>query len=791
MLKNYLNIAIRNLMKYRGHSLVNIAGLSIGMACCILIIIYVRYEISYDKFNENYPDIRRVIIERNNSGIRNMDITLPPPLAEAMKNEYPWIKQTVRFLRMDNPVPLVSNGMNKFYENQLLFCDPEIFRVFTSSFVSGNPLTALTRPNTTIITEKTSLKYFGSQNPIGKKLTINNNLELEITGVTKSMPTNSTIQYDLLISFSTLNGWLGTEFINDWHNNLCQTYFLVSKNISDAEWKSSFSNFIKKYQDKSSSMNEIHLQPLEKLHLYSLQEYNIATGGDIGSIYLLIIISILVLLIACFNFTNLITLQLINRSKEIGIRKISGASRKQTIFQIMSECAIIPFLSLVISVILVEISLPFLSRILEIQIDFLSSLDTFLIPGCFVFLMSSISGLYPAFMLSSIKSISVLKGFSKPGSKGFVFRKAIVMVQYMVTIILIIGSCIIYSQVRYIQDKNMGFEKDGIMVIPIRNENLRQNPESLKNRLRTEAGVLQVGGAALLPGGPTGKIRYKSEGMNNNEMMSMLWVDQDFNKTLGMEIIAGRDFSKEFSSDKDESFIINEEALRHMGLKTPAEAIGKSFEIIGGKKGNIIGVVKDFHYTSLYRKIEPAVLYIWPWLNYILVKPDMNRFSSLLNNIQKIWNEFDPTNPFTYTFLKDNLGRYYTTEKRLEKLAGFFTMLALILAGLGLFSISAFTIKQRKKEIGIRKVCGASTGAIVFKLNMEFTKWILLANLFSLPLAWYIMNNWLEKFAYRISLDPWVFLTAGFVTFLISFCIVSYNGVKSAKSNPVDSLRYE
>jgi putative ABC transport system permease protein len=791
MLRNYLKTAVRNLVKYKGHSLISIFGLSIGMTCCMLIFLYVRFELSFDTFNSNSRDIRRVIIERSNFAAKPMDITTPPPLAEAMKNEYQWIEKSVRFLVMDNPVPLVSAGSNKFYEKRLMFSDPDIFSIFSICFISGNPKNALQKPNTIVITKETAGKYFGSENPIGKTLSINNNLELEVAGVTENMPPNSTIKYDFLISFSTLNNWLGNEFINNWQNNTCETYLRLSQNNPYNKSEFSFGDFVKKYQDKSSSIKNIHLQPLERIHLYSQADYNILSDGDIKYINLLIAISVLVLLIACFNYINLISAQLINRVKEMGIRNISGASKKDTFIQIMGECSIIPIVSSILSIILVEISLPSLCKIMELRIDFFNNLSILLIPGGIVLFISILAGLYPAFILSSFKAESALKRYPDYGIKGLFFRKGIVALQYAITIILIIGSVIIYKQMKYIREKNLGFNKEGVMVIPIRDENLRKNPEPLKNRLRSESGVLQVGAAALLPGGPVGKVRYKSEGMNSDASISMLWVDQDFIKILGMEIIAGRDFSREFQSDKNESFIINEEAVKANGWNKPEEAIGKKFELNNGRKGNIIGVVKDFNFTSLHKKIAPAVLYVWPWLNYILVKIDMNNFTSLINNIHKVYNEFDALNPFTYTFLEDGYEKFYRSEKQLEIMAELFTVIALVIAGLGLFSISSFTINQRKKEIGIRKVCGASTGKIILRLNMEFIKWILIANIFAIPLAWYLMNLWLEKFAYRIFPDPIIFISAGIVTFIISFGIVSYNGIRSALINPVESLRNE
>lgn len=789
----YLKIALRNLLRSKGYSLVSIFGLAIGMACCILILLYVQHELTFDQSHENSSRIYRLVTERKTPSGISRDISNSPPLALALANDFPQITQSVRFLSIDNPTPLVSYGSARFYEKRLFFVDPNVFSIFTIPFLRGDFKTALEKPNSVVITEETARKYFGENNPLGKTLTLNTTINFEVTGVVQNTPLNSTVQFDFLTSFSTLSAWLGKDFVENWQNNSCQTYILLSEGASSEALTPQLPGFIEKHFGKENSLKGIFLQPLNRIHLYSFPDYGLSSGGDIQYVYLLSAVAVFILLIACINVMNLTTARLVLRSREVGIRKLIGASKKQLVQQFLLETLLLTSMASLIAVALVELGLPQLSAIIGKNLAgfYAGKWNMWLGPIGIVLLVSIVCGGYPAFVLSSLNAVHSLKGLFSAGSKRIFFRKALVVFQFALTIALMIGTGVIYNQLEFMRNKPLGFDKDQVIIAPIRDQSLRQNIEPLKSRLLQRAGILQVGGAALLPGGPVGKTRFRAQGVSETGTMSMLWVDYDFVKTLNIVMVAGRDFSKDFTTDASEAFILNEEAVKRLGWSSVQDAIGKSFELTGGKKGAIIGVVKDFNFVSLHQKIEPLVMHPWPWLNYVLVRADASHFGDVLNDMKNIWTEFEPSNPFTFVFLSDNFDRYYQIDKQLGQLFSYFALLAIVVACSGLFSLAAFTMEQRTKEIGIRKVLGASVLNIVGLLSNEFVTLVLMANVIAWPVAYYAMNRWLRDFAYRVDIGMVVFVFAGVLALTIALATVSYQAIKAALSNPVEALRYE
>ena len=792
MLKNYFKITLRNLFNHKTTSLISILSLVAGMVCSILIAIYIQHELSFDKFNKNSDRIYRLVLERKTAEGISTDIASPPPLAKALTSDYPQIK-SVRFLNIDNPLPLVSSGENRFYEKQFYFADPDIFNVFTVPFIIGNPQSALSKPNSTVITERVAEKYFGKTNPIGKTLTFNNFLELEVTGIVKNLPSNSTLNFDFLVSFSTIYGWLGKDFVDNWQNNMCQTFVLLPNQNSYKTIKAQLPEFLNRHIDKSNNLKQVYLQPLNRIHLYSFEDYKLASGGDINFVNLLTAIAVFVLLIACFNYISLTTSQFVRRSKEIGVRKLIGASRKQLVSQFFGEGLFLTVIALLASLILVLAVVPYFNRILglNLELNLSGSFKLMIIPSIIILLIGLLSSIYPAFFLSSFQPLSIIRARLKNVNGKIVFRKILVSAQFGLTIFLVVGTSVVYKQLDYIQNKQLGFNDENVIVVPIREAGLRQNPQPLENRLMQFAGVKHVGAAALLPGGPVGKTKYQAQGVQNIGTMSMLWVDFNFIKTLGMKLTAGRGFSKEFANDANESFVINEEAVKQLGWQTPHNAIGKTFEIAGGKKGKIIGVVKDFNFTSLQSKIEPIVLHIWPWMNYFLVRTDANHLPSVIIDLKNIWNEYEPDNPFEYSLLNDNFNRYYESINRLEKVSMSFTFIAILIACLGLFALSAFSSISRTKEIGIRKVLGASLYSILRMQLHEFFVLVLIACLIAGPLAYFAMTNWLQNYAYRIDIGFTTLIPAFFVSFSVALLTVGYHAIKSAIANPTKSLKYE
>lgn len=793
MFSNYLKIALRNLFKGKGYSAIVISGLAIGMACCIVILLYVQHELSYDRFNQNHDRIYQLIAERKTAKGTSMDVTLPPPMATSVLGDFPQVAHAVRFLTMDNPIPLVGFGDKRFYEKQLFFVDSSVSEVFSIPAIRGDMNKALQRANTVVITEDIARKYFGDEDALGRTLSLNSILSLEVTGVVKNFPSNSTLQPELLVSFATLTNWLGKDFVSSWQNNTCQIFVLLAPNSSSDPVAERLSAIMSKHLGENRSLQKIHLQPLDRIHLFSFRDYGLGSSGDIQHVYLLSGIAFLVLLVACVNFANLTTARLVLRSKEVGVRKLIGATRGQLVQQFLCEAMISMTMSLVLAIVLVEISLPHLSVLAgsRIAAGYAGNWISWLGPTAIVLAIGVLSTVYPAFVLSSLKPLESTKGVSRAGSRRILLRKILVVVQFALTVILLMGTWVVYDQLRYMQNRQLGLNKDQVIVVPIRNENLRQNSEPLKQRLMQNPGVQQVGAAALLPGGPVGMTRFRLEGSSPEGTMSMLWVDRDFIKTLDLKLAAGRGFSSDFATDASEAFIINEQAVKQLGWDSPTEAVGKSFELVGGKKGHIIGVTQDFNFLSLHRKIEPLVLQMWPWMNYLLIRLDESRFEGALSDVKEACRQFDPINPFTFTFLNDNFERSYESDRQLGQVFGYFTLLAMIIACSGLVSLAAFTAEQRTKEIGVRKVLGASVSGIIGLLTREYLYLVVLANLLAWPVTYFVMNQWLQDFAYRVNIGVLTFLIAGVASVLIAMLTVSHQALKAAVANPVEALRYE
>ncbi|HTY37611.1 MAG TPA: ABC transporter permease [Bacteroidota bacterium] len=793
MFNNYLKIAARSLLRNKLYSIVTILGLSLGMGCCLLMLVHVQNELSFDRFNQNHERTYRLVAERTTAkGIAN-DATLPPPLAPSILRDVPQVTRAVRLFTMDNPVPLISNGERRFYENGLYFIDSGFDEVFSVSTISGDLKQALIRPNTVVITEEVARRYFGADDPLGKVLSLNGTLSLEVTAVIKSLPANSSIRPELLVSFSTLRNWVGEAFVESWQNNTCQIFVLLEPHASSEEAANRLTGSLRAHLGESSTLRKIFFQPLDRLHLYSYRDYAIASSGDIQSVLLLAGIATLVLLVACVNYVNLTTSRLVMRAKEVGVRKLIGATRSQLVRQFLVEAFMTIAIALAVGLVAVEITLPTLQAALgaSFATSMLGTWPSWMLPIGAVTAIGMLSALYPASILSSLKPLESARGFAHSGSRRALLRKGMIVFQFALTVMLIIGTWTVYNQVEFVQRASLGLNKDDVVIVPIRDQNLRKNPEALKASLMQIASVQHVGAAALLPGGPVGRARYRAGDKSAEGSMSMLWVDPDFIGTLGLTMNAGRPFTAQIATDAAEAFIINEKAAAQLGWADPMKAVGEPFELVGGKKGTIIGVVKDFNFFSLHRGIEPLVMHIWPWMNYMLIRFDQGRRTEILDNIGEVYRKFDPVNPFTWTLLRDNFDRSYDQDKRLEGTFAGFSLLAILIACSGLVSLAAFTAERRTKEIGVRKVLGASTSGIVALLTREYLILVLLANLLAWPVAYVVMNRWLQDFAYRVDIGVATFLVAGLVSALIAMLTVSYHALRAAGANPVEALRYE
>lgn len=794
MFKNYLKIAFRNLIKYKTYSLISIIGLAIGMVCAILILLWIQDELSYDKFHIKAKNIYRVNkIWRKGEAAHYA--TTPPALAPVLKNDFPDIKNSTRFYPAGNFVMGYKN--KSFYENTGAFVDPSFFEIFSFKFFKGDAETALVNPNSIIVTESFSEKYFSKENPIGKVIRINGQYDFLVTGVLENIPTNSHLQFDFLFPFEilgqkTIIPWLGSEVFSDWHNTSFFTYILLQDNASSVLVEKKIFDYLKTHIPESTS--SLYLQPLKKIHLYSSNlRSNVATAGDISYIYIFSIMAIIILMIACFNFINLTISQSGNRSKEIGLRKVIGAKRINLVFQFIGESFFLIFLSLILALFITQICLQPFNSITNKQLGMISFVNYGVILGLFGVLIFTniISAFYPAVILSSFQPVKVIKGILKPGSNKYLIRKIIVIFQFFLTIILILSTIFLTRQLNYIQKRNLGYEKEHLLWMPMPSE-IRSKYPVFKNACITNPDILGVSASSSMPSWgvdiSTDDVFWQGKSTNQQILMRGVGADYDFIETFKIEMNQGRSFSRFFSTDSL-NYILNETAIKAMGINAP---IGKQFKL-WNKPGKIIGVVKDYHFKSLHNKIEPLLMRLYPakWLRVVFVRVKHEKVQNVITFLENEWNTFAPQFPFFYSFVDDLLQTQYQVDKRVSTLFKYVTILAIVISCLGLFSLASLITEQRTKEIGIRKVLGASTSAIVLLLTNQFVKWALIANIIALPFGYLVIGKLQQFYAYHININLMIFVFSGFITLAVSLISVSYQALKTALNNPIDSLRYE
>jgi len=792
MIKNYMKIALRNLIKHKAFSLINISGLAIGMACCLLIIIFVQDELRYDKFHAKADRIYRMVSEENQRGIiANYPLVFSgvPPI---LKNEFSEVMNFVRFDPRLNV--LISSGDKKFYEERLFYADASVFEVFTFPLVKGDPETALKEPYSIVLTEKMAEKYFGGEDSMGRTLTIDNEHDYKITGILRKISRNSHIKFDFLASMATLEAQ-EPRYGKMWAWN-CYSYLLLPEDYSYLDLVKKLPDFIRRHRgEKAAQSYTFSLQPLTSIHLHSHLAYEIEANGDIRYVYIFSAIAFFILLIACINFMNLSTARSANRAKEVGVRKVLGADRIRLAKQFLGESLFLSLMALPIAVALVELFLPAFNVMTgkELRIDYFGNSVVFIgLIGILLF-VGIVSGSYPAFFLSTFRPSEVLKGKLRAGSRSSLFRKVLVVVQFTISIVLIAGTIIIYNQLDFIRNKKLGFVKEQVLVMPASRSGIGQNYEAFKRELLQNPSVESVCGSTSLPSLLPTRSVFIPEGIEEGEKLTLrnVLVDHDFIKTFGLEIMDGRDFSRSFATDTKEAFVINEAAVKEFGWDS---AVGKRLIDLEGPKGHVIGVVKDFHFRSKHQKIEPLVLSLLPsprYVYFVSVKIKYSNISGALAFLKSKWNAFSPGWPFEYFFLDDNFDKMYKSEDRLRQVFLTFTFLAIFIACLGLFGLAAFTAEQRTKEIGIRKVLGASVPGVVLLLSKEFIKWVLIANVIAWPVAYLAMGRWLENFAYRVSLGWGVFIAAAVLALGIALITVGFQAAKAALANPSDALRYE
>ena len=793
MIANYLKVAIRSLMRNKVFSAINILGLAIGMSCCILILLYVQDELSYDRHHENADRIFRLAEEVNIKGKQRWIAITQYPAGPTLVQDYPVVVDAIRFYR-DDEKTLVGNQYVKFYEKGVLFTDGNVFKVFDFPLIKGDPQTALLEPNSIVLTEAMARKYFGDREPLDQTLTVSIKT-YKVSGVLKHTDRRSHLQFDFLASPVKKKDWFDHEYY---------TYLLLQDKQAVTELERQLPDFVDRHigtQIKAAGIElKPFLQPVTDIHLHSHLEFEISPNGDIRYIYLFLVIAFLVLLLACINFTNLSTARSVYRSKEIGIRGAVGAVRRQLVFQFLGESTLLASIAIVIAVVMVEILLPsfngFLDR--DLVLNNLNARDVVLALIGILLFTGVLSGCYPALFLSATRPAAGLTGMIGAGAKKSSLQRTLVVVQFAISIILIIGTGVVYDQAGYIRSKRLGFRKDHVIIVPYASSDVMAR---YRNAVEAHSSVLNVSASSTVPGRGISShlFRPPTEGTPKDPfLINVFHVDYEFIQTFGIEVLEGRAFSEDFGGDREGAFMLNQAAMRKLGWASCADrelelVYPSGTELAGEDRGDVIGVVKDFHYKSLHHEIEPLVIMMaeWGWKDFLSIRIRPEDVAGTLDFLRTQWREAVPNTPFDYTFLDTSFDRLYRTEARLGMLFGSFSVLAIVVAGLGLFGLASISVQQRTKEIGVRKAVGASVSSIVLLLSKEYVLLVGAANLIAWPVAYYAMNRWLENFAYRVDPAISTFVLGGLLSLCIALLTVSYETCKAARANPVDALRYE
>ncbi len=786
MLKNHLKIIFRNIMRHKGYSFINISGLAVGMACAILIFLWVQHELSYDRFHKNAKQVYRVNLESHrHDGVHHHPWT-PFPLAETLKDQYPEIVAATR-LNWDHFN--VKYQDKSFHEYEFLFVDPDFFEIFSFPLIHpGNSSMLLSDPNSIVITDRMAKKYFGEQtNPVGKVLSLDNKVDFKVSGIVH-IPDNTDFKADFYLSFKAyeLFNVSLADLLSNWKGKNYHAYILLDKNSSSLQLEKKISGFLEKYNPERKEL--LTLQELNQVHLYNPD----GTGDGIRYVYVFSIIAIFILLIACVNFMNLATARSEKRAKEVGLRKTLGAKRPQLVKQFLTESVLLSLFSFVISLTIVEAFLPLFNTFSgkQLALDF-SNLNILLGLIGVALLTGILSGSYPALFLSSFTPVKVLKGTFFSLAKGSRLRNSLVIFQFTLSITLIICTAIVYSQLKYIQNKDVGLDKENLLYILMEGES-KYRYKTVKKELLKHPGIRSVSACHILPSEIyvwAGYLDWEGRLPDQQVYFAYSFVDFDYIPTFKMEIKTGRNFSLEFPTDKD-NFILNEEAVRQMNLESP---VGKQFTL-RRHKGTIIGVVKDFNFQHLGNKIAPLVLSSADWgekKRYLVMRISPGNPTRMIDHLRKVWNRVNPGFAFDYHFFDETYDRLYRNEKRLGKILFYFSFLAIFISCLGLFGLASFLAERRTKEIGIRKTLGASVPGIAVMLSKKFTGLVVLSNVIGWPIAYYIMKNWLGHFAYRTGIGIEIFLLGGITALSIAWLTISYQSIKAALANPVDALRYE
>jgi putative ABC transport system permease protein len=792
MLKNYLKIALRNLLKYKTYSAINILGLALGLCSSILILLFVRDELNYDTFHEKANRIYRVVTEAENAGdTRTRSARVAAPWGPMLKQELPEVESFVRFRTARRS--LLQHGDNTFYESGGLYADPQVFEIFSFNFIEGDPATALAAPNAMVLTKSLAHKLFGATSALGQRVTLNGGADFVVQAVLADVPTNSHFHFDFLLPFE-----VHARTQPDLQQALGAFNYYLYLALTPSAQAPAIENKLAGLLARNMGEEWVaqlrpYLQSLTAIHLHSDLRGEFEPNGSIAQVYILSAIAVLILLVACINFMNLATARASTRAKEIGMRKVVGAGRFHLAAQFLGEALLVSLMALPVAIGLVELTLPLFNNLLnkELSLNFLQQPDLVAILLAVTLASGLIAGSYPAFFLSQILPAKILKGKSSVSSQGTRLRRVLVVVQFAASIILLAGAITIYRQRDFISNKNLGFNREQVIAIPIDDRRLRRDLEVARAELARTPGVIDatITSGQLADGDWAVSVTFEGSDGLVEETMRMLSITHNFIELMEIPLLAGRNFSPIHPTDTESAFLVNETAAALFG----DTALGAPITLREyGRQGQIVGVVKDFNFRSLREQMRPMVLFIAPEnYNYFYVRLEAGNAAATLSNLKQTWQKLSADFPFAFTFLDEQLDQLYHSERRLGEAVSYFTALALIVACIGSLALASFTAELRTKEIGVRKVLGASVLNIVTMLSTEFAKLVTLANLVAWPIAWLAMSQWLQNFAYRIDLGWWMFALAGGAALLIALLTVSTQALKAALANPVEALRYE
>ncbi|MBK7628693.1 MAG: ABC transporter permease [Bacteroidales bacterium] len=791
MIFKNLQYTIRNFKNQKLFTFVNVAGLTIGIIAASLILIYISYELSFDRFHKNSDQIFRVYGTFNFGGKNEAWVQTPNPLGPFLQNKFPEIEKTVRITRLSKG--LVSSGDISFFEDRIVLADSTVFDIFTFPLLIGNPKSVLSQPNSVVLTESAAEKYFGESDPVGKTIRYNRTIDFTVTGIMKDIPGNTHLQFDMMVSMPTATTLFRKDFLEDRMSTVTNLYLMANQTVNADSLEKYVSQSTKEYDDGADfgDNKKYHVQELTSIHLHSNMGGEFAANSDIKSIYILSTIAFLILSIACINYINLSFSMNNRRTKELGIRKIMGARRAQLIFLYISDASVLVGISIITAALTISDYLPWFSRLVGSDLSKNYSVKSLLPAYILLFLLITfITGLASGWISSRI---SPMDTFKKPFTKTknrIGIQGLLVLFQFGISIVLIASSLVVYRQMKFIQNLNLGFSKEQLMIIPINDNTMRSRIISFKNELIRNPNILSAGVTSDLPGEMKWVASIDYEGNVKGAVpMGYLAIDKDFFSTFGVHLKEGYLPGDTACPYTGTHYLLNESAVTKLGWEDP---IGKKFSSYNGKDGFVTGIIRDFNFKSLREKVEPLFLFERESdPKFIAVKLNTNQISSSVDFTKNLWNKMVPDSPFEYFFYDDYYNQLYKKESLFGKVIFIFSAIAILIACMGLFGLAAFFSELRTKEIGVRKVNGATIPEIMAMLNMTFLKWVFIAFLIAIPFAWFAMNRWLQTFAYKTDLSWWIFAISGIIVLSITLITVSWQSWRAATKNPVDALRYE